>query len=96
MAMKEYSAFPKAPASLESHHQIVQCHNQGTHWSGGGGSYPSTEVQSVYSTAPANRAKKINEYFTVSMKDLYNFSLNKIWHKVILSGHHKKCLVPTV
>ena len=30
MAMKEYSAFPKAPVLLETHHQIVQCHNQDT------------------------------------------------------------------
>ena len=28
MAMKRYSAFPKAPASLESLHQIVYCHFQ--------------------------------------------------------------------
>ena len=33
MAMKRYSAFPKAPALLEPHHRIVQCHIQG-------GSYP--------------------------------------------------------
>ena len=26
MAMKGYSAFPKAPALLEPHHQIVLCH----------------------------------------------------------------------
>ena len=32
MAMKGYSAFHKAPASLELHHQIVSCHYQGTHW----------------------------------------------------------------
>ena len=31
MAMKGYSAFPKAAASLEPHHQIVQCHIQDTH-----------------------------------------------------------------
>ena len=54
MAMKEYSAFPKAPALLEPHHQIVSCHIQDTLY--GGGSYPSAEVQSVYSTAPADWA----------------------------------------
>ena len=32
MAMKGYSAFPKAPALLEPHHQIVQCHISDTHW----------------------------------------------------------------
>ena len=34
MAMKEYSAFPKAPALLEPYHQIVSCHIQDTHWWG--------------------------------------------------------------
>ena len=34
MAMKECSAFPKVSASLEPHHQIVQCHIQDTHWEG--------------------------------------------------------------
>ena len=30
MAMKSYSAFPKAPALLELYHLIVKCHIQGT------------------------------------------------------------------
>ena len=30
--MKGYSAFPKAPALLEPHHQIFQCHTQETRW----------------------------------------------------------------
>ena len=34
MAMKEYSAFPKAPILLESHHQIVWCHIQDTDYEG--------------------------------------------------------------
>ena len=45
MAIKGYSAFPKTPALLEPHHQIVR------------ESYPSADVQSVYSTAPADWAK---------------------------------------
>ena len=32
MAMKGYSAFPKAPVLLEPHHQIVLCHIQDTRW----------------------------------------------------------------
>ena len=32
--MKGYSAFSKAPALLEPHHQIVQCHIQDTHQGG--------------------------------------------------------------
>ena len=31
-AMKECSAFPKAPALLEPHHQTVFCHIQDSHW----------------------------------------------------------------
>ena len=52
MVMKGYSAFLKAPASLELHHQIVLYHIQDTR----GGSYPSVEKQPVYSTAPADWA----------------------------------------
>ena len=44
--MKGYAAFPQVPALLELHHQIVWCHNQDTRC---GVSYPSTEMQSVYS-----------------------------------------------
>ena len=54
MAMKEYSAFPKAQALLEPHHQIVQYHIEDARWQGG--SYPSAEMQTVYSAAPANWA----------------------------------------
>ena len=51
MAMKGCSAFPKAPASLEHHHQIVKCRIRTLV---GEGSNPSAEVQSVYSTAPVD------------------------------------------
>ena len=34
MARKGYSAFPKAPALLEPHDQIVLCHIQDTRWGG--------------------------------------------------------------
>ena len=53
IAIKGYSLFPKAPALLEPHHQIVQCHIQDTRW---GVLTPSAEKQSVYSTAPADCA----------------------------------------
>ena len=49
--MKGYSTFPKAPALLEPHYQIVLCHIQDTRWWG------LTPLQSVYSTAPADWAK---------------------------------------
>ena len=44
MAMKGCSAFPKAPVSMEPQLRTLI---------GGGGSYHPTEVQSAYSTAPA-------------------------------------------
>ena len=52
MVMKVYSAFLKAPALLKPHHWIVLCYIQDTRW---GGSYPSAEIRSVYSTTPADR-----------------------------------------
>ena len=50
MAMKWYSAYPKAPALLEPHHQIVYSQIQDT---GRRGSYP---FELVYSTAPTDWA----------------------------------------
>ena len=32
MEIKRYTAFPKAPALLKPHHQIVSCDIQDTHW----------------------------------------------------------------
>ena len=54
MAIKEYSAFPKSLASLETYHQIVSSHYRTLI---GGESYPFAEKQSVYSTAPADWAR---------------------------------------
>ena len=54
MAMKGYSVFPKASASMEPHQQIVQCHIHDSH---GGVSYLSAETQSVYFIAPADWAQ---------------------------------------
>ena len=51
MTMKGYSALPKATALLEPHHQIVVSY-PGYSW----GSYPSAEMQSVYSMASADWA----------------------------------------
>ena len=56
LAMKGNSTFPRAPASLEQHHQIGLCHIYDTRW---GGSYPSADKQSVYATAPAYRATEL-------------------------------------
>ena len=46
MAIKECYAFPKAIALLEPHHQTVQCYIKDSFLER---SYPSAEVQSVYS-----------------------------------------------
>ena len=59
MAMKGCSVFLKTPALLEPHHEIVWCHIQDTHC---GGPYPFTEVQSVYSTTPADWASLNSEF----------------------------------
>ena len=47
-----YSAFPKAPVLQELHNQIVLCLIQDTRFRVG--SYPSVELQSIYSAAPAD------------------------------------------
>ena len=57
MAMKGYSAFPKAPALLEPSDCLVSYPGQSL-W-GGGGAHPSAVVQSVYSTAPADWANQL-------------------------------------
>ena len=50
------SSFPKASASLKLHHQTVFVISRALV---GGGSYPSAEVQSVYSTASSDWAREI-------------------------------------
>ena len=60
IAMKGYSAFPKAQTSPSDCFVSYLGHSLG-------GSYPSAEKQSVYSTAPANWAindlsSNLNEY----------------------------------
>ena len=53
MAMKGYSKFPKAPASLEPHNQIVYCQIQHNRLEG-------VLLYSVYSTAPPDWASSEN------------------------------------
>ena len=62
IAIKGYSAFPKAPILLESHHPGHSLRVR---------SYPFAEKQSVYSTVPANWVKKVCiQYATSDGKDL--------------------------
>ena len=62
MAMKGYSAFPKAPALLELHHQIVRISYPGHSL---GDSYPSAEIKSVYSTAPESMNWQVANHIEV-------------------------------
>ena len=52
MAMKGYSTFSSA-LGLELHHLIILCHIQDTRWGG--------VMKSVYSSAPADWAIKMNQ-----------------------------------
>ena len=49
--MKRYTTFPKS-STLEPWHQMVYCHIQDTCW--WGGSDPFAEMQTAYSTTPAD------------------------------------------
>ena len=70
MAMKVYFKFSKAPALLKPHNQSVKCHIQDTCWRE---SYPSVEMQSVYSKAPADWASQHQMQFSVIHKALFSF-----------------------
>ena len=62
MAMNGYSAFPKAPAFVEPHHQTVKMLYAGYSLPRG---YSSVETQSVYSTATVDW-KKNNSIHTTT------------------------------
>ena len=50
---KSHFTFLEAPAFLEPHHMIIECNIHDARWRRGG-AYNSAEMQSVYSTAPAD------------------------------------------
>ena len=56
MTIKAYYAFPKVPALLAPHHQIVYCHIRTLIEPEWGDYYPFAEKQPVYFTAPADWA----------------------------------------
>ena len=81
MLMKGYSAFPKAPALHEPDHQIVSLYPRHLL----AGSYPSADMQLVYSRAPPNWARSI----WVEMQMILNsFSLRFWW-----ANFYRKCLL---
>ena len=90
MAMKGCSAFPKAPASLEPHHQIVLCHISRTLVEGRE-SYTSAEMQLVYSTAPADRANNI--LICACLQRVYHVpqAVQAVVSSVIISGAQSCC-----
>ena len=77
MAMKGYSAFPKALALLELHHQIVLCHIQDIHWQGRDLT-TLTEMQSVYSATPADWAMNGKEDNINSLIHIGTFNTRSI------------------
>ena len=62
MAMKEYSTFPKFPRTLTSDGLMSY-----PGYSLGVGSYPSAEMQSVYSTALVDEARIDSDLFRGSL-----------------------------
>ena len=88
-AKKGCFRFPKASALLEPHYQIVYCHIQDTLIvcvCGARGSYPSAEVQSVYSTAPADWAKNSFGYFYGIMTQ-FELVKHKLLNSTLLHVH---------
>ena len=78
IAMKGYSTFPQFPGLLEPHHKIVSCQNRTLV---GWWSYPSTEMQLLYSTAPVDWAK---ETWT---RNLLNTENQLVWCTVRMAHH---------
>ena len=85
-AIKRYSAFPKAPALLEPHHQIVLCHIVG--W----GVLPICREESVYSTATADWANRPSDQ--VRAKVVCYKSLTSLSPDQWLLNHQGSVLAP--
>ena len=85
MAMKGCSAFPKAPASPEPHHQIVKCHIHDTR---GEGSYSSAVVQLVYSTVPDDWAKQYLKCYIYFMTPRLGTFESIRWYSFRERGHY--------
>ena len=91
MAMKWFSAFPKAPAFLEPHHQIVKCHITLRLFFWGRGTYTSAEKQLVYSIAASSQVSLLLRLLTWHRVYFLFFSLsmrsatNHVIHSFFLS-----------
>ena len=82
-----YSEFPKAPAFLEPDHQIGWYHIQDTHWVGE--SYPSANMQSMYSAVQADWAREILE-FCEYVDGFMEHRITKNWSKISCSINLKR------
>ena len=89
MAMKGYSAFPKAPTLLESHHLIVSCHIQDTRSVGVGVVLPLCREAVGDSTAPADLTNlwwtAINKLSIIWKSDLTDKIKCSFFHAVVVS-----------
>ena len=88
MAMKGYSVFPKAPALLKTHQQIVLCHIQDLRW----GILTALQrcSQCIPQPQPTGPYKEIYEtlYPSSYVLNNNNFVLlqRELWHRVNLEG----------
>ena len=94
MVMKEYSAFPKAPALLEPH---LQCYTRTL--VGQGVSYPSTKMQLVYSADTADWAEELRAFQYIrkdrqnvikTSEECMNDGKEAIENEVDMKGKRKK------
>ena len=59
MAMKRYTAFPKAPEAREPHRQVFSCHMQDIHW---GVLLPSRGAVSVFNSPNQLGEESLGKY----------------------------------
>ena len=84
MRINGHSAIPKAPASLEPHDQIVSVLSRTLIW---GWSYPSVELQSVYSIQKnKNKRKQKYKQILAPWKRIKNAVNRKIKIKLFVVG----------
>ena len=109
-AMKGCSAFPKAPASLEPHHQIVLCHIQDPHAKcsrcilqprqlGQGGSFNPLKIccRAILGPSPNRLGKirfNINRFFFFLLT-VYMVSSNPVSWQFTLNHHLLATLIHT-
>ena len=71
MAIKGYSAFPKAPALLEPQHQIVLCHIHDSRWWEGDLTYLQRSNRCILQLQPTGQHTTMGKLFVFD-KNVYN------------------------